>query len=240
MKRWILCAGFVALAAAFRLVFIAGGINNTIYMLGISGGLLGYGFYFEKLKKIRWLNIALALAGLAGVGLVIFIAAYGARPNVSYREDVVLVLGAGIRNGRVSRTLQMRLDTALAYHRMNPGALIIVSGGQGRGEEITEALAMKRYLTANGVPDYLIFEEGESVSTFTNMQFSKIILDRLFDGQPEVVVVTNNFHIFRSVQFAQAMGMQSSKLPAPTPWHTLPVNYAREVAAVVKMWVTGR
>ena len=53
--------------------------------------------------------------------------------------DAVIVLGCGVRGERVSLTLARRLDAALAYLEENPKAYVVVSGGQGAGEDISEA-----------------------------------------------------------------------------------------------------
>jgi uncharacterized SAM-binding protein YcdF (DUF218 family) len=241
MKHILLTAGLLALAAAIRLILLSGTGNNTLLLSSIALCLLGYGLFYRRLVKIKWLNITIGLFIFMGLALMGFIAAYGLRGTVTYQEDAVLVLGAGIRGETVSNALAMRLDTALAYHRQNPEARIIVSGGLGRHGDITEALAMERYLAARGVPIDLIYKEEESTSTYENIIYSKIIADGLFNEKtPVIAIITSDFHIFRSMQFAKAEGIRVTHLPAPTLWHTLPVNYIREAAAVIKMWVIGR
>ena len=63
------------------------------------------------------------------------------------------MLGAGIKGERVTLTLANRLNKAIEYHNANPESIIIVSGGQGRGEAISEAFAMKRYLVAHNIDE---------------------------------------------------------------------------------------
>ena len=63
-----------------------------------------------------------------------------------------MVLGAGIFSEEVTTLLAARLDKALSvYHSQRTKPIIIVSGGQGPDEPISEALAMKRYLIAHNV-----------------------------------------------------------------------------------------
>ena len=83
--------------------------------------------------------------------LVSFIAVFGIVDNISYNEDAVIVLGAGIRGDKVTLPLKMRLDKAIQYHSKNPEAVIVVTGGQGFQETVTEAYAMEKYLVENNI-----------------------------------------------------------------------------------------
>lgn len=79
-----------------------------------------------------------------------------------------MVLGAGIFSEEVTTLLAARLDKALSvYHSQRTKPIIIVSGGQGPDEPISEALAMKRYLIAHNVPENHIFMENQSTNTQT-------------------------------------------------------------------------
>jgi uncharacterized SAM-binding protein YcdF (DUF218 family) len=240
MKHVVLIAGLLILAAAVRMAYISGASNNTLYLTGFTAALLGYRIFYDRFIKMKWLNMALALSAFLAFILIGFIAAFGLRGTVTYQEDAVIVLGGGLRNGRPSLTLALRLDTAYNYYVKNPSAPIIVSGGLGRGETVTEGLAMERYLVALGVPESMIYKEEAAISTYTNMIYSKEILDRLFDEEPLVTVITSDFHIFRSSRFAKRTEINHTYLPAPTPWHSLPANYIREAGAVIKLWLLGR
>jgi uncharacterized SAM-binding protein YcdF (DUF218 family) len=240
MRYILLITGLVALAAAIRLAVTAGAGNDTIFFFGIAFALLGYALFYKYFIKSKIINISIALFAFLFIVLIGFIAAHGLRGTVTYREDAVLVLGAGIKGESVTKTLANRLDAALEYNQRNPDAPIIVSGGQGPGEYITEALAMERYLTAAGIAAEMIVKEEQAYSTYTNMVFSKALLNNLFnETQPTVVIVTNDFHMYRSAQFAKAAGITAAYLPAPTPWYGYPLNFCREAAAVIKMWFFG-
>lgn len=87
---------------------------------------------------------------------------YGVRDTVTYEEQAVIVLGAGIKGNQVSRTLQLRLDKTIEYAQKNPNALIVVSGGQGPQETVTEACAMEKYLLENGIRAERILKEEQA------------------------------------------------------------------------------
>ena len=241
MRKLILVAGALIAIIGVRSAMQSGPTNNnTIFLTGITIAVGLYGWFYERFKKIRWLTITIAAAFVAVLGFSGFLAAYGRRSTADYAEDVVLVLGGGIRQGEVRPTLQMRLDQALIYHRNNPSAIIIVTGGTGYGETISEAEAMARYLIYHGIPAGQILLEDAAYSTYTNMSFSRRMLDTHFDHPPRAVIITSDFHMFRSSRFAERLGIEATIYPAPTPWFGKPFYYVREVAAVIKMWVIGR
>jgi len=167
----------------------------------------------------------------------LFLGIYGNVSTADYTENVVIVLGAGIRGEEVGAHLARRLDTAIDYLRRNPNAVVIVCGGLGVGEVITEAEAMARYLIRHGVSPDRIIKEDRSTSTYENLTFAREILDEYFPDGFRAVLVTNDFHIYRTASLARRAGLYVNRLGAPTPLSALPANYLREMAAVVNMWL---
>lgn len=154
--------------------------------------------------------------------------------------DAVIVLGAGIRGTTVTRTLATRLNAAAGYLERNPEALVIVSGGQGPGEDITEAQAMAGYLERRGVDPARIIKEEKATSTQENFSYSKAILEEIFGPDAQAVFVTNAFHVFRAGLTARREGMNAAGLGCPDTWYLLPNNYLREACAIWVYWITGR
>ena len=109
----------------------------------------------------------------------------------------MIVLGCAVRGERVSLTLARRLDAALSYLEQNPEACVVVSGGQGAGEHISEAEAMHRYLTERGIAESRILLEDKSMSTLENFRFSKALIDEAIGPDAKLVFVTTRFHVFR-------------------------------------------
>ena len=101
------------------------------------------------------------------------------------------------------------VNTALRDHHKNPEALIVVTGGKGLQETVTEAYAMEKYLIENGVDKKIILKEEKAVSTYENIKFSKKILDGCLTDEYSVVVITNHFHIFRGVTMAKRSGLKN-------------------------------
>ncbi len=189
---------------------------------------------------VKWLIIA-AYGG--------FFALVAVCSALMYREghaeppsgaDAVIVLGCGVRGERVSMTLARRLDAAMEYLCDNPKAYVVVSGGQGSGESIPEAEAMRRYLTAHGVADERILLESRAASTFENFRFSKALADSVIGPDAKLVFVTTRFHVFRSERIARSLGIEAEGFGADgVPWIT-PNDYLRETCAIVYYWLAGR
>lgn len=147
----------------------------------------------------------------------------------------IIVLGAHVEGTRITDSLARRLECAYTYLTENQETRVIVSGGQGRGEEITEAEAMAVYLTQRGIASNRIISEDRSVNTHENLLFS----GRLMEPFPSCVgIVSNNFHMYRACQYAYKLGYRNvSRLPADCHLLLLP-NYAvREFFAVIKLWI---
>ena len=91
--------------------------------------------------------------------------------------NTMIILGAKVNEDGISKTLKRRLDKAIEYYNTNKNINnIIVSGGQGSDEVVTEALAMKNYLVKNGVSKDKIIMEDKATTTLENIIFSKKII----------------------------------------------------------------
>jgi uncharacterized SAM-binding protein YcdF (DUF218 family) len=141
--------------------------------------------------------------------------------------DALIVLGAGLRNGAPSHVLRTRLDAAIDYVQTREGVPIIVSGGLGQGQTITEAQAMFNYLTSKGIDENLVWMEGASTSTYENLAFSRELMkERGLDvDNAKVAVVSNEFHLFRAKLIAENAGLEAVGVAAETPGWALKVLY---------------
>jgi uncharacterized SAM-binding protein YcdF (DUF218 family) len=149
--------------------------------------------------------------------------------------DYLIVLGAKVNGSVMSLSLYNRAVTALRYLQENPETEVIVTGGQGRGEQITEAEAVRRYLLDNGIPASRILKEDQSTSTLENLMFAK---EWISDLEADVVIVSNDFHLFRASIIAKRLGFAHVyTLAAPTPDVVKLQSYLREYAAILKSYM---
>ena len=169
------------------------------------------------------------------VSYVVYAFIYG-RMTAHRNADFVVVLGSGlIDGGRVPPLLASRLDrgrevfAALVSRRRLPA--LIVSGGKGSDEQVSEADAMAAYLTARGFPADRIEREDQSANTEQNLANSQVIMDRLRPGAT-CVVVTSNYHVFRTAMIARRIGVRGQVTGARTAGYYWPSATLREFAAV--------
>lgn len=240
IKILLLIIGIIALVFAVASVFFVNFNFGIIIIFGMSCVLISYGLFFEKLVRLKWLTYGILTVFVLFLSVMIFIGFYGNADNTTFDEDVVIVLGAGVRGEQVSQMLAYRLDKAAEYSAKNPKAVIVVSGGQGPQENITEALAMERYLLDKGVAKERIIKEEAATSTYENFLYSKRILDDMFDKPYNTVVITNGFHIFRAVKLAEILGLDVTRYHAKIEWYSVPISYTRECLAILKMWLLGK
>ncbi len=86
---------------------------------------------------------------------------------------------------------------------------MVVSGGKGSGEKITEAKAMKDYLIKNGIDKNRIIEEDKSTNTYENFKYSKLKIEERSQrklSDLKVKIVTTDFHVLRSKILAYRNG----------------------------------
>jgi len=185
----------------------------------------------------------LFLAGICAVTLVLacfeaVILAHGEREYDTEPVDAVIVLGAGVNGESPSAALRTRIHTARAYMDLHPDIPVVLSGGQGEGEYITEAECMRRELIwGNEAWSERLLLEERSTSTAENFAFSKELLQAHgIDTDTAVIgVVTNDFHIFRVELIAARAELTTVGIPAELPWWWLTANYyVREAFALVK------
>ena len=169
--------------------------------------LLKRGFFISHFPLwIRRTFVILLCMGVMIFGIVEGFIISGFSMKGQPGADYVIVLGAQMKADGPSKALQYRLDEAIRYLNENPSSKVIVSGGQGSDEHISEAQGMYEYLVEKEIEKDRIIKEDKSVNTTQNLAFSAEYLDRERDS---VAVVTNNFHVFRAVKIAEKAGYQN-------------------------------
>jgi len=148
--------------------------------------------------------------------------------------DFVIILGAGLHGDIPSKTLETRLEAGKQFLLKNKNLPVIVSGGQGEGETISEAKAMGKYLTDKGIAENRIYYESESTTTYENLKFSKQIIKQLGVAEPTVLIITNDYHIVRAKMIGKELGLESYGLGGKSPM-LVRINYfIREYFGIVK------
>lgn len=250
-REWTLellcfCAGILSLAYYVLIVVYAGITADFAWFWVLltavfEGGALllhytkGHPGFFPG-----WLGImvkAVVLVGIICFGFICSCVFSGMKASGKKNLDYVVVLGAHVKGDVPSKALELRLKEALKYARENDDTILILSGGQGFGEDITEAKCMENYLTAHGIPEERLVLEEKSTSTRENLLFS----DELTGcSKKNTGILSNNFHVYRAVKLAKKQGYQHPYGIAAASDPIMQVHYVvREVAALVKEKIRG-
>ena len=233
---WI-CALFCFLLCALFSRMAGHGFLSLVF--GCLGLLFLVFKALELCKQHRWAIWARrALIGLVILGLLIVIPTGVVialdMPGDDVACDYVIVLGAGVHGTVPSLSLRSRLDAAAEYLRQRPEVICIVSGGQGEGEDISEAKCMYDDLVKAGIDPERIWLEDRSTSTQENLRFSLALIQQRTGTRPtEINVLSNDYHLFRAKIFADQEGVTAYGVAADSPYFTLFLNYyLREIAGV--------
>ena len=146
--------------------------------------------------------------------------------------DYIVVLGAGIIGDKVTPLLAARIERGIELLRYNPNAVLIMSGGQGPGEDIPESRAMAAYAVSQGVAAEKIIIEQKSVSTQENLRFSRELMDK---QKPEIIIVTTAYHVFRALILAKQQGIRCVGFGAKTKWYFTLNAFIREFVGYFKL-----
>ena len=152
-------------------------------------------------------------------------------------NDYAIILGAKVNGEIPSLSLRYRLDAALDYANDYPHVQLVLSGGQGPGELISEAEAMKRYLVENGIAEDRLLVETASTSTYENILYSKEMLP---SSVKAVTIITSDYHLERSKRIARSLNLQADVVSAKTPQVVEEKLRFRERLALIKTAITGK
>lgn len=160
---------------------------------------------------IGWLLFSTIIVWLGTVALVF---AAGAFPEVR-KADAILVLGAAQYNGKPSPVLQARLDYGIGLFRRGLARQLVVTGGVGRGDTVSEGEVARRYAIRQGVPDSIIMVEREGVTSAESVAAAAALMRA--KGMRTALVVSDSYHMLRLELLTRRAGIQPFRAPAPTP-----------------------
>lgn len=236
---WILEGAAILCLLYYGIIAVYSGISTSFALfwpiLSIALVLFSAGLHYYNRHQDAvpvWLSVGTmtAVSAAAAVFIVVgLLIALGALTSTNKAVDYVVVLGAKVNGTQPSNSLKKRLDKAVKYAENNPNTMLVLSGGKGEGESISEAQAMYEYLEFNGVAREQLLMEGKSANTTENIIFSKAVIEKqekwktmmakqnLQDNYRErsagdeikIGILTNNFHVFRAKEIAKKQGMKN-------------------------------
>lgn len=232
----------VLCVAYFIVIVVYAGIGTSFAFIWLFFAALllflvyGRWYYSRNMDRIpRWVPVSVVttcVAGVVALAVLCVLVFLGAASSDKKNLDYVIVLGARVKEHTVSNSLKKRLDKTIEYAEENPDTILVLSGGRGPGEDVSEAEVMRQYLEYNGVrPEQLLIED-RSVSTVENIAYSKVVIEEhrnrdkkelvpltrrttsvpyaIAPDKPlEIGVLTSNFHIYRARLTAEKWGIEN-------------------------------
>ena len=189
--------------------------------------------FYEKKRWFKATLTILLLFALCEAALFGLVAWQAAKADSPQQADVMIVLGAGLNSdtGEPLPTLAYRLDRAVELYNAEYAPAIIVTGGMGVDEPVSEAEAMRDYLVAAGVPESAILLEDQARDTAENMALSREIMEQ--NGFADAIIVTSDYHMWRALRLARDAGVQATGATSPNSDTIFfkAMNLARETLA---------
>ena len=205
----ILCFAYYAAVTAYA------GLHTDFAWIWAAGGIffliLWRLFLYEASHPHSWAGYALVGLGVmiaVGIAGMLFLGSRivsGMRAKVPEDLDYVIVLGAHVSGEEPSRALLKRLEAAYAYAEKNQDTVLLLSGGKGSGEDISEAECMFRYLSKRGIEKKRLIREDRSTTTKENLEFCAA-LSHETPRESRTGILSNDFHVYRALALAKKQG----------------------------------
>lgn len=241
MTKRIIYAAFAVLSLLYSATVFLVGSGTFSFMIWIFAAIF-FGFLWFMEKKNLWEKVPPIIRrifrGIIALALAIFVICQGCILTQFFSKgeegaDYIIVLGAQMRNWGPSVVYKFRLDAAAEYLNNNPNTTVIVTGGQGANESISEGEGGKAYLIEQGIPEDRILVEKESLDTQQNITNALAMIDD--NENTKIGIVTNNFHLFRGILLAKRYTeAKITGIAAFTEYQFLPNNMVRETFGILK------
>ena len=244
-KALYIAAG-ISLAAGIFFEFVPVGYRmSALVFLALTVWLALFALFSRRNTRVsRVMRALLALAIV--IGLPLFLVAEipvlrDARGSEDTTAPWLIVCGAGVNGSTPSRSMTDRLERALVWMDENPDSTVILSGGQGPGEDVSEAQAMYDWLAERGVDTARLLLEDKSASSYENLVNSLAIIQANGgDTAGKIAILSSEYHLHRLGWMAKKLGCQPVLVPARTTKFSLFLNYAiREACAMWRFWLLG-
>jgi uncharacterized SAM-binding protein YcdF (DUF218 family) len=167
------------------------------------------------------------ILGVVGAILLLWLVSIGsvltwALEDDARKADAIVVMGAAQYQGKPSPVLRERLDHALALWQRGLASRMVLTGGTGEGDSVSEAAVSRVYVMSHGVPDSAILLENDGR---TSAQSLRAAVDLLHERElTTAIVVSDPFHMLRLEVLGRRYGIDpytSPALPGPGAQHIL-------------------
>ena len=198
--------------------------------------------FFLYALQLIFLTIPLSMIVIQLVGFTLYAMLYS-KLGDARGADVIVVHGAGLNGEDLTPLLRSRVDKGIEIYREQREAgftpILVLSGGQGPDEVISEAEAMARYARRQGVNEEHLILEDRSTTTEENVRYVVELLKDYFHTENltkehKIVFVTSDYHVLRTATLTRNVGVPGSVIGARTAMYYVPAGFLREFVATLK------
>lgn len=194
------------------------------------------------LKIFSFINITFLYFALLFILYGITTVLYNRYP-LNFKIDYIIILGAGLNKDKVTPLLASRIEAGYTLYQKQLAKgykpTLILSGGQGSDEMISEAQGMANYLADTHPDIQTVYLEDKSTTTRENILFSQQLAqknDGILDfSNQKVVVASNNYHLLRAGKIAHSLGLKFRGTGSKTRLYYLPTAFIREYIGYLVM-----
>ncbi|MBU4332567.1 YdcF family protein [Patescibacteria group bacterium] len=162
----------------------------------------------HKFLKVFVIAVMLTIGGFIGLLISIY---YHSGIDNAKEADAIVVLGASQWNGTPSPVLKARLDQAYLLYQKGYAPNIILTGGIGREENISESQVGKNYLIKKGLREEAILIEEKAHTSWQSLnQVAQIVQTNNFDS---IILVSDGFHLMRLKKMAKDLNLKAFAFP---------------------------
>ncbi|MBO4264942.1 MAG: YdcF family protein [Clostridia bacterium] len=224
---YVLCA--LKLSHWFNFAFLIVGVALALFAFFLERFM----FFSPAVKAIFYCAVGILL-----INFIVFeIAAISHDYKPQNGAEWIVLLGAKVDGEKPSAEFMSRIKATADYAKKNPDAKIIVCGGKGKDENISEADAAKNELILLGIEKERILTDDKSDNTKKNLKNAKAIIENMGSSvSTKVAIVSSRYHLFRADKYSNSLGYSNVTYCGATGFLPLvPFNYCREYAAYVRL-----
>lgn len=128
--------------------------------------------------------------------------------------DAAIVLGAGTNGSEPTPVFQERLNHGIWLYKEGYTDTLILTGGYGKNNKISDSVIAKKYVVESGVPEDAIVIEEISIITQENLYYAKQIMDK--SRHKKVLIVSDPLHMKRAMLLAEDLNIKAFSSPTRT------------------------
>lgn len=172
----------------------------------------------NKVKRVILLLLAVLLLIVVYVVTTAASIIVYSKKDEKHAADAAVILGAATSEGEVSPVYRERINHGIRLYEEGYVKALIMTGGYGKGQSISDAAAAKAYAVEQGIPEEDIFIEEKSTITEENLKYAKAVMEE--NSFESAIIVSDPLHMKRAMLMAKDYGIEAYSSPTDTSMYS--------------------